>query len=449
MNWTKLVLTKRCSNKKTRSRAASEVSTEDWTLLAEGNTESFVGYDLVENEVKITRFRKIDSKKDGVLFQIVLNNTPFYPEGGGQVGDKGILISANESIEIIDTKKENNLILHLAKKLPENINASFVAKVNQDLRSLSSRNHSATHLMHQALRSILGTHVEQKGSLVNPNYLRFDFSHFAKMTETELQQVEDFVNARIQEQLPLIERRNIPFAQAVSEGAMALFGEKYGDEVRAIKFGESMELCGGIHVKNTAEIWHFKIVSEGAVAAGIRRIEAITSDAVKTHFASYENMLNEVKEALKNPQDIIKAVQSLQDDNTKLSKQIEVFVKEKVKFMKVALTAEIQQINGIQFLAKQVDLDPNGAKDLAYELGTLGTNVFVVLATSEEGKPTISCYISKELVNEKALNAGNVVRELGKFIQGGGGGQPFFATAGGKNSAGISEALEKAIDFIK
>ena len=434
---------------KTRSRAASEVSTEDWTLLAEGNTETFVGYDLAENEVKITRFRKIDSKKDGVLFQIVLNNTPFYPEGGGQVGDKGTLVSANESIEIIDTKKENNLILHLAKKLPENVNASFVAKVNQDLRSLSSRNHSATHLMHQALRRVLGTHVEQKGSLVNPNYLRFDFSHFAKMTETELQQVEDFVNARIQEQLPLIERRNIPFAQAVSEGAMALFGEKYGDEVRAIKFGESMELCGGIHVKNTAEIWHFKIISEGAVAAGIRRIEAITSDAVKAHFASYENTLNEVKDALKNPQDILKAVQSLQDDNAKLSKQMEVFVKEKVKNMKVVLTAEILLINGIQFLAKQVDLDPNGTKDLAYELGTLGTNVFVVLATAEEGKPTVSCYISKELVAEKALNAGNVVRELGKFIQGGGGGQPFFATAGGKNTAGIPEALEKAIDFVK
>ena len=434
---------------KKRSRAASEVSTEDWTLLAEGNTETFVGYDLAENEVKITRFRKIDSKKDGVLFQIVLNNTPFYPEGGGQVGDKGTLVSANETIEIIDTKKENNLILHLAKKLPENVNASFVAKVNQDLRSLSSRNHSATHLMHQALRSILGTHVEQKGSLVNPNYLRFDFSHFAKMTESELQQVEDFVNARIQEQLPLIERRNIPFAQAVSEGAMALFGEKYGDEVRAIKFGESMELCGGIHVKNTAEIWHFKIVSEGAVAAGIRRIEAITSDAVKTHFASYENTLNEVKEALKNPQDILKAVQSLQEDNAKLSKQIEAFVKEKVKNLKSVLATEVQQINGIQFLAKQVDLDPNGAKDLAYELGTLGTNVFVVLATAEEGKPTISCYISKELVAEKALNAGNVVRELGKFIQGGGGGQPFFATAGGKNTAGIGDALAKAIDFVK
>lgn len=438
---------------KTRSRAASEVSTEDWTLLAEGNTETFVGYDLAENEVKITRFRKTDSKKDGVLYQIVLNNTPFYPEGGGQVGDKGTLFSANETIEIIDTKKENNLILHFAKKLPDNMNATFVAIVNQDLRSLSSRNHSATHLMHQALRTILGTHVEQKGSLVNPNYLRFDFSHFAKMSELKLQQVEDFVNLRIQEQLPLIERRNIPFAQAVSEGAMALFGEKYGDEVRAIKFGESVELCGGIHVKNTAEIWHFKIVSEGAVAAGIRRIEAITSDAVKTHYASNENSLNEVKEALKNPLDILKAVQSLQEDNAKLSKQIEIFVKEKVKNLKTVLTHEVQTINGIQFLAKQVDLDLNGAKDLAYELGTLGTNVFVVLATVDcevlGGKPTISCYISKELVAEKALNAGNIVRELGKFIQGGGGGQPFFATAGGKNTAGIPEALTKAKDFVK
>ena len=438
---------------KTRSRAASEVSTEDWVILEEGNNETFVGYDQVENEVKITRFRKTDSKKDGVLFQIVLNNTPFYPEGGGQVGDKGVLVSANETIQIIDTKKENNLIVHFSKQLPENVTAKFEAKVDSNLRDLTSRNHSATHLMHQALRTILGTHVEQKGSLVNPNYLRFDFSHFSKMTEAELQQVEDFVNARIQEQLPLIERRNIPFAQAVSEGAMALFGEKYGDEVRAIKFGESIELCGGIHVKNTAEIWHFKIVSEGAVAAGIRRIEAITSDAVKAHFASYENTLNEVKEALKNPQDILKAVHSLQDDNAKLSKQIEALMKDKVKNIKLTLASEIKTVNGVQFLAKQVDLDPNGAKDLAYELGTLGTNVFVVLATADPevsgGKPTISCYISKELVTEKSLNAGNVVRELGKYIQGGGGGQPFFATAGGKNTAGIAEALEKAIDLIK
>ena len=434
---------------KNRSRAASEVSTEDWSVLIPGNVETFVGYDQSESAVKITRIRKVDSKKDGVLYQIVLDNTPFYPEGGGQVGDKGTLVSANETIEIIETKKENNLILHFAKQLPENISAGFVAKVNTDLRNLSSRNHSATHLMHQALRSILGTHVEQKGSLVNPNYLRFDFSHFAKMTETELQQVEDFVNARIQEQLPLIERRNIPFAQAVQEGAMALFGEKYGDTVRAIKFGESMELCGGIHVKNTAEIWHFKIVSEGAVAAGIRRIEAITSDAVKAHFASYENTLTEVKSALKSPQDILKAVHSMQEENVKLAKQIEALVKDKVKNLKTSLIAEVQQINGIQFLAKQVDLNPEGAKDLAYELGNLGNNVFLVLATADEDKPMLTCYVSKELVAEKNLNAGQVVRELGKFIQGGGGGQPFFATAGGKNVAGIPQALEKAIDFIK
>ena len=433
---------------KNRSRAASEVSTEDWSVLIPGTVETFVGYDQSESEVKITRIRKIDSKKDGVLYQIVLDNTPFYPEGGGQVGDRGTLVSANETIEIIDTKKENNLILHFAKQLPENLNANFIAKVDTDLLALTSRNHSATHLMHQALRSILGTHVEQKGSLVNSKYLRFDFSHFAKLTETELQQVEDFVNARIQQQLPLVERRNIPFAQAVQEGAMALFGEKYGDEVRAIKFGESMELCGGIHVKNTADIWHFKIVSEGAVAAGIRRIEAITSDAVKAHFASYENTLNEVKTALKNPQDILKAVHSMQEENAKLAKQIEVLIKDKVKNLKASLIAEIQEINGIQFLAKQVDLNPEGAKDLAYELGNLGNNLFLVLATADEEKPMLTCYISKDLVAEKNLNAGQVVRELGKFIQGGGGGQPFFATAGGKNVAGIQQALEKAIEFV-
>ena len=434
---------------KNRSRAASEVSTEDWSVLIPGTVETFVGYDQSESEVKITRIRKIDSKKDGVLYQIVLDNTPFYPEGGGQVGDRGTLVSANETIEIIDTKKENNLILHFAKQLPENLNANFIAKVDTDLLALTSKNHSATHLMHQALRSILGTHVEQKGSLVNSKYLRFDFSHFAKLTETELQQVEDFVNARIQQQLPLVERRNIPFAQAVQEGAMALFGEKYGDHVRAIKFGESMELCGGIHVKNTADIWHFKIVSEGAVAAGIRRIEAITSDAVKAHFASYENTLNEVKTALKNPQDILKAVHSMQEENAKLAKQIEVLIKDKVKNLKASLIAEIQEINGIQFLAKQVDLNPEGAKDLAYELGNFGNNLFLVLATADEEKPMLTCYISKELVAEKNLNAGQVVRELGKFIQGGGGGQPFFATAGGKNVAGIQQALEKAIEFVR
>ncbi len=433
---------------KNRSRAASEVSTEDWSVLIPGNVETFVGYDQVENEVKITRIRKVDSKKDGVLYQIVLNNTPFYPEGGGQVGDKGTLVSANEIIDIIDTKKENNLILHFAKQLPENVHAAFVAKVNVDLRTATSKNHSATHLMHQALRSILGTHVEQKGSLVNPAYLRFDFSHFSKVTEEELKQVEDFVNARIEEQLALIERRSIPIQQALDEGAMALFGEKYGDSVRAIKFGQSMELCGGIHVQNTAEIWHFKIISEGAVAAGIRRIEAITGDAVKDFYAQQEQTLAEITSVLKNPQDTLKAVLSLQEDHGKLKKQVELLLKEKAKNLKGSLSSELQVVNGVQFLATQVDLNAEGAKDLAYELGTLGTNLFLVLATAEDDKPMLTCYISKELVAEKNLNAGTVVRELGKFIQGGGGGQPFFATAGGKNVAGIAEALHHAKDFM-
>ncbi|WP_445453977.1 alanine--tRNA ligase [Flavobacterium sp. 25HG05S-40] len=434
---------------KDRSRAASEVSTEDWKVLIPGNIETFVGYDQTESEVKITRIRKVDSKKDGVLYQIVLDNTPFYPEGGGQVGDKGTLVSANETIDIIDTKKENNLILHFAKQLPENVEAGFVAKVNTDLRTSTSKNHSATHLMHLALRTILGTHVEQKGSLVNPNYLRFDFSHFSKVTNEEIKQVEDFVNARIEEQLQLVEYRNLPIQEAMAKGAMALFGEKYGDTVRMIEFGDSRELCGGIHVKNTGEIWHFKIISEGAVAAGIRRIEAITGDAVKTYFTQQETDLDAIKETLKNPQDTLKAVVSLQDDNAKLRKQIEQLLKEKAKGLKGELVSQLQEINGVKFLATQVDLNPEGAKDLAYELGTLGTNLFLVLASAEEDKPMLSCYISKELVAEKNLNAGTVVRELGKYIQGGGGGQPFFATAGGKNVTGIKEALEKAVDFVK
>lgn len=433
---------------KARSRAASEVSTEDWSVLIPGNVESFVGYDQTENEVKITRIRKVDSKKDGVLYQIVLDATPFYPEGGGQVGDKGTLVSANETIEIIDTKKENNLILHFAKQLPENVEASFVAKVNTALRTSTSKNHSATHLMHLALRTILGTHVEQKGSLVNPNYLRFDFSHFSKVTDEELKQVEDFVNQRISEQVQLHEYRNLPIQEALAKGAMALFGEKYGDSVRMIEFGESKELCGGIHVKNTADIWHFKIISEGAVAAGIRRIEAITGDAVKDFYTNQENTLAELKETLKNPQDVLKAVGSLQDENAKLKKQVEQLIKDKAKGLKGELTSQIQEINGVKFLATQVDLDANGAKDLAYDLGANETNLFIVFATVTEDKPMLTCYISKELVSDKGLNAGQVVRELGKYIQGGGGGQPFFATAGGKNAAGIPEALEKAVDFV-
>lgn len=434
---------------KDRSRAASEVAKDDWVILVDGNVETFVGYDQLENEVKITRYRKIDSKKDGVQYQIVLDSTPFYPEGGGQVGDKGTLSNINETIEVLDTKKENNLILHITKKLPENLSGTFTAKVNETLRLDAQKNHSATHLLHQALRAVLGTHVEQKGSLVAPDYLRFDFSHFAKVTDEELKQVEDFVNQRIQEQLPLIEKRSIPFQQAIEEGAMALFGEKYGDNVRAIRFGESVELCGGTHVKNTADIWHFKITSEGAVAAGIRRVEAITGDAVKEYFANEESTLKEIKAALKNPQDILKSVHSLQEENAKLKKQIEQLLKEKAKNLKGELLGNIQEVNGVKFLAKKVDLDANGAKDLAYELGGSMNNLFLVLGTVTEDKPMLTCYISKELVAEKNLNAGQVVRELGKYIQGGGGGQPFFATAGGKNPSGIDEALTNAKRFLR
>ena len=434
---------------KARSRAASEVTTDDWKVLIDGNVETFVGYDQTENNVKITRIRKVDSKKDGVLYQIVLDNTPFYPEGGGQVGDKGALVSPNETIEIIDTKKENNLILHFAKQLPENVEAGFVAKVNTDLRTSTSKNHSATHLMHLALRTILGTHVEQKGSLVNPNYLRFDFSHFSKVSDEELRQVEAFVNARIEEQLQLVEHRNIPIQQAMEQGAMALFGEKYGDTVRMIEFGDSKELCGGIHVKNTADIWHFKIVSEGAVAAGIRRVEAITGDAVKDFYKNQENTLAEIKEVLKNPQDVLKSVASLQDDNAKLKKQVEQLVKEKIEGLKNTLVADFQEINGIQFLAKQVDLSMSSTKDLAQAIGTSKPNAFVFLASVEDNAPNIHCYISKELVAEKGLNAGNVIRELGKLIDGNGGGQPFFASGKGKNVNGIKEAIVKSIEFVK
>ena len=434
---------------KARSRAASEVSTEDWSVLIPGNVETFVGYDQTENEVKITRIRKVDSKKDGILYQIVLDNTPFYPEGGGQVGDKGILVSANETIDIIDTKKENNLILHFAKQLPENVNATFTAKVNTDLRTSTSKNHSATHLMHLALRTILGTHVEQKGSLVNPNYLRFDFSHFSKVTDEELRQVENSVNSQIEAQLQLIEHRNIPIKEALDKGAMALFGEKYGDSVRMIEFGNSKELCGGIHVKNSAEIWHFKIISEGAVAAGIRRIEAITGDAVKAFYTNQENTLSEIKEVLKNPQDVLKSVASLQDDNAKLKKQIEQLVKEKIDGLVTSLVSEFQDVNGINFLVKQVDLSMSATKDLAQAIGTSKPNSFVVLASIEDDAPNIHCYIAKELVANKGLNAGTVIRELGKYIDGNGGGQPFFASGKGKNTNGIAAVLENAVNFVK
>ncbi len=434
---------------KERSRAASVSVTDDWQVLYEDEVEEFVGYDLLSTQVKITKYRKVNTKKDGDFFQLVLNITPFYPEGGGQVGDKGYLETENGAIHyIVDTKKENNLILHYCKTLPQKIEGKFNAVVDPKQRHRSAANHTATHLMHQALRTVLGTHVEQKGSMVHSGMFRFDFSHFSKVTTEELVAVENFVNARIEEQLPLQESRNIPYQKALEEGAIALFGEKYGDTVRTIRFGQSMELCGGTHVANTSEIWRFKITSESAVAAGIRRVEAITGDAVIKFFEDQSQTLQQLNSLLKGPQDIAKSVQQLQEENTLLKKELNDLQRLKSQVVAKEVLGEIKEVKGISFLAKEVDMEAPALKDLSFELGKNFDNLFLVLGATKGDKPIISCYISKALVSEKGMDAGKVVRELGKYIQGGGGGQPFFATAGGKNTAGITQALAEAINLI-
>ena len=434
---------------KDRSRAASEVSTEDWVVLISDSEEEFIGYDTLEANVKLTRYRKVTSKKDGELYQLVFNITPFYPEGGGQVGDKGYVESPNGDVTyIIDTKKESNLIIHFAKELPSQHNETLKAVVDAKSRQQTACNHTATHLLHQALREILGTHVEQKGSAVLPGYLRFDFSHFSKMTNEEIQDVENFVNSRIEGHLPLQEGRNVPMEEAVSEGAMALFGEKYGDTVRTIRFGKSIELCGGTHVKNTSDIWHFKILSESAVASGVRRIEAITGDAVKDFFAESNKAFTEIKSLLNNAKDPIKSIKGLQEENHALKKQIETLTKDKAKNLKGSLKSKIKEVRGINVLIEKIDLDAAGMKDLSFELGGELDNLFLLFGSENDGKALLSCYISKELVASKNLNAGTIVRELGKFIQGGGGGQPFYATAGGKNPKGIEDALKNAENYL-
>ncbi|MBP2831600.1 alanine--tRNA ligase [Aquimarina sp. U1-2] len=434
---------------KERSRAASQLSTGDWEHVHDNTLEGFVGYDQLSSTVNINRFRKINSKKEGNLYQLVFNKTPFYPESGGQVGDKGYLEDKNgDVVYIIDTKKENNLIVHLAKSLPKQVDGEFTAVVDRKQRTRTASNHTATHLLHQALRSILGTHVEQKGSMVHSGNLRFDFSHYAKVSEEELRQVEDFVNARIREYLPLQEKRDVAYDQAISEGAIALFGEKYGDAVRTIRFGESMELCGGTHVPNTRDIWHFKITSESAIAAGVRRIEAITGDAAKEYFTTQSDAFNQVKTTLNNVKNPIQAITSLQEENATLKKQIEALLKAKAKNLKGDLKAALEEKNGIHFLAKKVDLDASGIKDVCFELGGEIDNVFIILGSEQQGKAILSCYISKSLVESKGLNASQIIKELGKCIQGGGGGQPFFATAGGKHPAGIEEALVSAKKYV-
>ena len=438
------------AKQKNRSRSASKVTTDDWVTLRNDDVQEFIGYDMLESPVRITKYRSVETKKEGKMYQIVLNLTPFYPEGGGQVGDKGYLESSNGDITyVIDTKKENNQIYHLVKELPSNLEEPFNAIVDANQRRRSASNHSATHLLHQALRTILGEHVEQKGSMVHSGYLRFDFSHFSKVTAEQLDDVEQFVNARIQEQLPLEENRNQTYDQAVAQGAIALFGEKYGDTVRTIKFGNSMELCGGTHVANTTDIWHFKITSESAVASGVRRIEAITGDAAKEFFTEQLDHLNQIKQSLKGAQDPVKAITSLQDENAALKKQLDQLKKEKVANLRNELVNQITEVNGHKLLISKQELDAGSVKDLLFNIGGQVKNLVAVIGAHTNGKATLTIYIDQDLASKDGLNAGAMVRELGKHIQGGGGGQPHFATAGGKNPDGLDQALQAAESMIQ
>ena len=436
------------AKQKERSKKATALVTDDWVILDDKGNETSIAYDNTEAEVKITRYRKVKNKK-GEFFQLVFNQTPFYAESGGQIGDTGSISTLNETIEVVDTKKENNLVIHFVETLPENVNATFNAKVDTEKRNETTKNHSATHLMHEALREVLGTHVEQKGSYVGDDYLRFDFSHFSKMTDEELTIVEQKVNDKIAEALPLIEKRDCDINEAIADGAMALFGEKYGDKVRVIRFGSSIELCGGTHVKNTADIRLFRILSESSTAAGIRRIEAITSNKAIEAYKDAEKNYNDVLAALKTKNDAVKAVQHLLDENAELKKQLESFVAQQAAAEKATWKAAVKEINGVNFLAVKTNLDTNAAKQNAIDLTKEIENAFIVVGTNDAVKPSITISIAKNLVDDKGYNAGQIVKEIAKHINGGGGGQAFLATAGGKEVSGLDAALKQAEDFVK
>ncbi|AMR39950.1 alanine--tRNA ligase [Elizabethkingia anophelis] len=427
------------NKQKQRSKQSSASKTYDWVILEE-KPENFVGYDLTENEVKITRYRKIENK-DGEFYQIVLDETPFYAEGGGQVGDKGVLENAAESIEILDTKKENNLNISLIATLPQDVKASFTAKVDLSKRKDTENNHSATHLLHEALRNVLGTHVEQKGSFVGPDYLRFDFSHFSKMTEEEWAAVEQQVNEKIRANIALQEYRNIPIQEAMDKGAMALFGEKYGDNVRMIEFGTSKELCGGTHVKNTGEIGLFKIESEGSAAAGIRRIEAITGSKAREYFETLEKNYQEIAQFLKS-KDVLKSVQKLVEENQSLKSEIESFKAEKAKQEALQWKNEYQDKGDKKLLVKKTSMDAGSIKDIVFQLKKEIPGSLTIILSNAGDKPMITIGVSDDLT--QTYQAGALIKDLAKEIQGGGGGAPAFATAGGKNLDGLEKAFEKA-----
>jgi len=435
-------------SQKDRSRSASAMDTDDWIELYDDEVEEFVGYDFLQTDVKITRYRKV-KQKNKEFYQLIFNISPFYAESGGQVGDTGYIEAHGEKIPILNTIKENNLNIHITNKLPADPKATFKAVVNTKERVATANNHTATHLLHYALRKVLGDHIEQKGSLVHPDYLRFDFSHFQKVTDKQIKEIEQIVNEKIRENIELEEHRNIPMDAASGMGAIALFGEKYGDTVRVIKFDDSIELCGGTHVNNTGQIGFFKILSESSVAAGIRRIEGITGEKVVEYVFDQINELNEIKSLLKNPKKPVESVQNLIGEVAKLNKQLEEMVNQQAQAVKKQLKEQTESINGINFIGSKIDLNsPSAIKDIAFQLKNEIDNLVLVIGAEINGKANLSIMISESLVKEKNWNASQMIREVAKEIQGGGGGQPFYATAGGKNPAGLETAIQKAKSFI-
>jgi alanyl-tRNA synthetase len=435
----------KCMNEqKERSRQAASIDADDWITFTDGEiTTEFVGYDSLIADVKILKYRKLKNK-DKIFYQLVLDKTPFYAESGGQVGDTGILENDNEKVEIFNTIKENDLIVHLSNKLPENLNAVFTACVDGEKRIATAINHSATHLLHYALRKILGEHVEQKGSLVDSNKLRFDFSHFSKLTDIEIRKVEQLINELIRKNYNLEEKRNISMKEAGELGAIALFGEKYGEKVRVIKFGESIELCGGTHVNFTGNIGMIKIVSESAIAAGIRRIEAITAKSAENYYYSQIDLIDNVKELFKGSKDIIKSINQLIEENNELKKLVTAFNKEKIEKISETLLQSAETINDINFISAELDIDAQLVKDLSFLMKSKIDNLFLVLGYKQTEKAYLSIAISDKLLKEKSLDAVKIIREIASEIQGNGGGQAFYATAGGKNPNGIKNAFLKA-----
>ncbi len=433
---------------KSRSRKASESDASDWVVLLPVDSQEFIGYKVVQTEVKLVRYRKVNSKgKD--FYHLVFDKTPFYAESGGQVGDQGYIQQNGEKIKILDTVKENNLSLHICSNLPKKLSGVFKAVVDKDVRQSTANNHTATHLLHYALRSVLGKHVEQKGSLVHPDYLRFDFSHFQKISDEQLSKIEHLVNEKIRENFPLEEYHDMQINMARDLGAIALFGEKYGDSVRVIKFGDSVELCGGTHVSATGNIGIFKIIKEDSIATGIRRIQAYTAKKAEEYIDSQFGILEEIKTILDATGSLTQSVKSLFEQNADLSKKIEEYSKHEVKRIKNNLKDQATEISGINFIAQKISTDSADiVKDLAYQMRGEIENLFLVLAAEIHHKAHLAIMISDNLVKEKKLHAGKIVKELAKEINGGGGGQPFFATAGGSDSSGIGKALERAEEIV-